>query len=87
EITQEAPAAACPITLWFVHDAAACREALPGMRKLAGRTKLWILWRKGSGVTQPFLRESAAAVGLVDYKICSVDGTWSAMLFARRKAV
>jgi hypothetical protein len=57
------------------------------MRKLAGRTKLWILWRKGSGVTQPFLRESAAAVGLVDYKICSVDGTWSAMLFARRKAV
>jgi hypothetical protein len=36
-------------------------------------------------VTQPFLRESAAAVGLVDYKICSVDAAWSAMLFARRK--
>jgi len=83
----EGPAAACPITLWFVHDAAACREALPGMRKLAERTKLWILWRKGSGVTQPFLRESAAAVGLVDYKICSVDAAWSGMLFARRKAV
>jgi catechol 2,3-dioxygenase-like lactoylglutathione lyase family enzyme len=26
------------------------------MRKLAARTKLWILWRKGSGVTQQFLR-------------------------------
>ena len=39
------------------------------------------------GVTQQFLRESAAAVGLVDYKICSVDETWSAMLFARRKPV
>jgi CheY-like chemotaxis protein len=84
---EESPAAACPITLWFVHDAAACREALPDMRKLAARTKLWILWRKGSAVTQPFLRESAASVGLVDYKICSVDATWSAMLFARRKAV
>ena len=84
---EETPAAACPITLWFVRDAAACREALPGMRKLAARTKLWILWRKGSSVTQPFLRESAAAVGLVDYKICSVNATWSAMLFARRKAV
>lgn len=83
----EAPAAACPITLWFVHDAAGCRDALPGMRNLAGRTKLWILWRKGSGVTQPFLRECAAAVGLVDYKICSVDAVWSGMLFARRKAV
>jgi len=87
EILEEAPADASPITLWFVHDSAACREALPGMRKLAARTKLWILWRKGSGVTQPFLRESAAVVGLVDYKICSVDATWSAMLFARRKAV
>jgi DNA-binding NarL/FixJ family response regulator len=84
---EESPADACPITLWFVHDAAACQEALPVMRKLAARTKLWILWRKGSAVTQPFLRESAAAVGLVDYKICSVDANWSAMLFARRKAV
>ncbi|MGC9947068.1 MAG: hypothetical protein ABSF64_11935 [Bryobacteraceae bacterium] len=75
----------CPTTLWFVHDAAACREALPGMRRLAARTKLWILWRKGSDVTQPFLRESAGAVGLVDYKICAVDAVWSAMLFAQRK--
>jgi hypothetical protein len=75
----------CPTTLWFVHGAD-CREAMPGMRKLAARTKLWILWRKGTGVTQQFLRESATAVGLVDYKICSVDATWSAMLFAHRKA-
>jgi CheY-like chemotaxis protein len=82
---EEAPAAACPVTLWFVHDAASCRESLTRMRALAARTKLWILWRKGSDVTQPFLRESAASVGLVDYKICSVDAAWSAMLFARRK--
>jgi len=87
EMPDETAAAARPITLWFVHDAAACRAGLPGMQKLAAHTKLWMLWRKGSGVTQPFLRESAAAVGLVDYKICSVDATWSAMLFARRKIV
>jgi CheY-like chemotaxis protein len=86
-VLEEAPAALCDITLWFVHDAAACAEALPAMRKLAVRTKLWIVWRKGSSVTQQFLRESAAALGLVDYKICSVDKTWSAMLFARKKAV
>jgi len=59
---EEGPAVGCPVTLWFVHDGADCREAMPGMRKLAVRTKLWILWRKGSGVTQQFLRESAAAV-------------------------
>lgn len=85
EALEEPRAAACPITLWFVHDAAGCREALPGMRKIAARTKLWILWRKGSDVTQPFLREAGAEVGLVDYKICKVDATWSAMLFARKK--
>jgi CheY-like chemotaxis protein len=89
---EETPAIPCPVTLWFVGDAAACRAALPRMRGLAGRTRLWVLWpklaaRKDSGVTQQFLRESAAAVGLVDYKICSVDKTWSAMLFARRKSV
>jgi CheY-like chemotaxis protein len=82
---EETPDGPCPVTLCFVHDPASCAEALPAMRKLAARTKLWILWRKGSDVTQPFLRKSAAAVGLVDYKICSVNTAWSAMLFARKK--
>ena len=73
-----------PVTLWFVRDVDDCREALPRMRKIAARTKLWIVWQKGGAVTQPFLRASAAAVGLVDYKICAVNDTWSAMLFTRK---
>jgi CheY-like chemotaxis protein len=89
---EEAPTVPRPVTLWFVRDTEACRAALPRMRQLAGRTRLWVVWPKlaagnHSDVTQQFLRESAAAVGLVDYKICSVDKTWSAMLFARRKPV
>jgi hypothetical protein len=32
-----------------------------------------------------FVREAALAVGLVDYKICSLDGVWSGMLFALKK--
>jgi len=84
---EETPGGVCDVTLWFVGDAAGCREALPAMRRLAARTKLWVLWRKGSEITQQFLRESAAAVGLVDYKICAVDRSWSGMLFARKKAV
>jgi len=83
---EESPGEPRAVTLWFVHDTGGCAEALPKMRKLAGRTKLWILWRKGGEVTQQFLRESAAKIGLVDYKICSVDRTWSGMLFARRKS-
>lgn len=83
-VLDEAPAAVCEVTLWFVSDAAGCAARLPDMRRLAARTKLWIVWRKGSEVTQPFLRASATAVGLVDYKICAVNKTWSAMLLAVR---
>lgn len=84
-VIDESPGASGDVTLWFVEDAGACQAALPVMRRMAGRTKMWVLWRKGSELTQKFLRESAARVGLVDYKICAVDATWSAMLFARRK--
>jgi hypothetical protein len=82
---REAPCAPCPVTLWFVHDAAGCLEGMPRMRQLAARTRLWILRQKGGSISQRFLRESAAAVGLVDYKICAADESWSAMLFARRR--
>lgn len=82
---QDEPA---PITLWFVHETEQLLGSLRRMRALAGRTKLWLLWRKasGNGITQNSLREATREVGLVDYKICSVDDRWSAMLFARKKA-
>ena len=86
----ENPDESCAVTLWFIHDREGLSAALPGLRKLARKTKLWLLWRKGaaaarSGVTQTVLRASAISAGLVDYKICAVDKTWSAMLFAARK--
>jgi hypothetical protein len=31
------------------------------------------------------VRESALAVGLVDYKICSVNEVWTGLLFTRKK--
>jgi CheY-like chemotaxis protein len=83
---QEEPA---PLTLWFVHDREGLMGSLRDMRALALRTRLWLLWRKGStgdGLTQNAIREAANAVGLVDYKICAVDGRWSAMCFARKKS-
>ncbi len=86
---QESGDEACSVTLWFVHDPASYLDALPRMRNVAGRTKLWVLWRKRaagkeSAVTQNFLRQSAIAIGLVDYKICSVNETWSGLAFARK---
>jgi hypothetical protein len=54
---------------------------------MADRTKLWVAWRKGAknGITQNSVREAAREFGLVDYKICAIDGRWSGMLFALRK--
>ena len=51
---------------------------------------LWIVWpKRGSGVpadlTQAVVRRFGIAAGWVDYKICSVDETWSGLLFARRR--
>jgi hypothetical protein len=79
-----APAAVC---LWFVGEPAAFRAALRTMRRLAASTRLWIVWRKGrrDGFNGNVVREGALSVGLVDYKICSLDAVWSGMAFAVKK--
>jgi len=58
--------------------------------KLQYRGRLWIAWKKGasrsaSDVTEKAVREVALGLGLVDYKVCSIDEAWSALLFSRRK--
>jgi hypothetical protein len=55
-----------------------------------GRT-LWLIWpKKTSGVasdlTQQAVRDMGLARGLVDYKVCAVDETWTGLAFAVRRA-
>lgn len=84
----EEPHSVCAVTLWFVSDPRVYRAGMRRMRATADRTKLWVVWRKGStnGLTQYVVREAAIEAGLVDYKICAVNEQWSAMAFARRKS-
>jgi hypothetical protein len=89
---EEDPSEVLPMTLWFVYDPDTFRFRLPAMRNLVGRTRLWIVWQKQSGrkaavsgLTQYVIREAALAVGLVDYKACSLDQTWTGMLVTRKK--
>jgi CheY-like chemotaxis protein len=75
------------VTLCFMREVHSLRCTLSEVRALAAATKLWILWpKKASGVggslTERLIREHAIELGLVDYKICSVNEVWSAMLFA-----
>jgi CheY-like chemotaxis protein len=78
------------VTLCFVHEPDWLRGAMSGLRKTARTSKLWILWRKGKsergGVSEPLVRETGKSLGLVDYKICSVNEIWSGMLFAYKAA-
>ena len=78
------------LTLWFVRSAKELGRAMPDMTAAGSRAPLWIVWpKKTSGMptdlTQQEVRDSALAAGLVDYKVCAVDATWSGLLFRMRK--
>jgi len=86
----KAKAGARRLILWFVRTK---RELERDVGKMAARTPdggVWIIWpKKGSGLpsdlTQNIVRAAGLAAGIVDYKVCAVDETWSGLLFARRK--
>jgi hypothetical protein len=85
EVVEGPPAS---VALWFAHDPAEFEAALPKRRALAATSKLWILWPKDrrDGFNGTFVRARALKLGLVDYKICSLNDTWSGMLFAVKKS-
>jgi CheY-like chemotaxis protein len=84
---EEEDFASCKLTLWFVHDYHALQGAMPEIRRTAARHRLWILWRKGKEgpLDGGVIRSCANQVGLVDYKICSVNETWSGIALAVKK--
>lgn len=78
------------VILCFIHDISSLRAQLSELRCRAGDTKLWVLWKKGGSaargaVTEDLVREYALDLGLVDYKVCSVNAVWSALLLALRR--
>jgi hypothetical protein len=84
----EDPESVQAITLWFVRDLREYQAGVAAMQAIAGRTKLWVVWRKGklARLTDKLVRKEANEAGLVDYKICAVNEQWSAMALARRKS-
>jgi hypothetical protein len=60
-------------------------------RTMSEGGRLWINWpKKASGVTtdlsQQAVRSTGLDSGLVDYKISSIDKTWSGLCFAKRRS-
>jgi len=85
------PRARAELVLWFVRSVKELRAALPRWKTAAARgVRVWVAWpKKGSTVatdlTQDVVRRTPHAHGLVDYKICALDGDWSGMCFAARR--
>jgi CheY-like chemotaxis protein len=79
------------VIMLFVRSRADLAKRFPAARRLLAQGgRLWITWPKiASGVvsdlTQQKVREFGLAEGLVDYKISSVDKTWSALCFTQRR--
>ncbi len=88
-VVRRGPIAKADTILWF---AGSTKELRAGV-KMAARAfegGLWIAWpKKASGVatdlTEDVVRTTAIAAGLVDFKVCAIDATWSGLRFARAK--
>ena len=81
----------CDLAIWFPASQGELRARAAEMGQGFGAGGLWIAWpKKASGIlsdlSEPMVREVGLANGLVDYKVCAIDATWSGLKFARRKA-
>jgi CheY-like chemotaxis protein len=80
----------CDIILWFVRSREELAREMKAMAARTGAGRLWIIWpKKASGmdtdVRENDVRSIGMAAGLVDFKVCAVDATWSGLAFTRRK--
>ena len=87
---QEKPAGAKRMLLFARSQADLARRFPAAERALPEKGGLWICWpKKASGIasdlSEPAVRAFGLARGLVDYKICAVDATWSGLCFERRR--
>lgn len=79
------------LVLWFVRSRLDLQREIQSICKLVTGIPLWIIWPKrgsfrASDLSQTVVRKTGLANGLVDYKICSVDKTWSGLLFKKRSS-
>jgi len=79
------------VILWFVRSRRELQEGIGLRAARLAESRLWILWpKKASGhsgdLSQASVRALGLKHGLVDYKIASIDATWSGLLFTRRSS-
>lgn len=84
------PEADCDLFLMFVRSRRELAAQFVAAGRVLSRQPLWIIWpKKASGIKSDVdanvVRDTGLAGGWVDYKVCSVDETWSGYAFKRRR--
>jgi hypothetical protein len=89
--TRKQARGASDMILLFVRSRSVLARRWPtALRALAERGSIWIAWpKKASGIPSDLDQGKVRAFGLergvVDYKVCAIDETWSGLLFTRRR--
>ncbi len=82
----------CDVVVFFVTRRAELTRRFPSfVRALQTDGGLWVSWpKKTSGVATDLgfdaVQQVGLHAGLVDNKVCAIDGTWSGLRFVRRVA-
>jgi len=77
------------LTMWFVRSRTELNRRIKKVAADLDDGSIWIAWPKKtsaivSDLSQVSVRSVGLACGLVDFKVCAIDATWSGLLFKRR---
>ena len=90
---QDAASAGLDYAHVFTADRATLERELAALRQLiAPAGTIWASWPKKAAkvptdITEDTIRDIALPLGLVDVKVCAVDGTWSGLKLVIRKTL
>jgi hypothetical protein len=84
------PSTRCDLFMAVVRTGRELHAAFTALDRLVTKHTVWLVWpKKASGVRTELngnvIRETGLADGWVDFKICSIDETWSGLAFKKRR--
>ena len=78
------------LTIWFVDRAVDFLDRLNEVSNKIEDGSLWVAYPKKTSrhktdLTKKMIRTTCLEIGLVDYKVCSIDDTWTGIRFTWRR--
>ncbi len=82
--------ATCDLWIWFPRTLRELDQRMAMRVEQLGANGIWICWpKKASGVqtdlSEALVRTRGLSAGLVDFKVCAIDATYSGLKLTRRK--